>query len=295
MTSRGDPHQAAAKYRQARFLLPPGATELLLIRHGESEPVSLDAPFPLVDGHGDPRLSAEGEQQAERVAVRLAAVRIDAIYVTTLRRTAQTAAPLARTLELTPRVAAGLREVFLGAWEGGLFRMMVAENHPIAERMWAQERWDVIPGAEPTAAFSARVREAVEQLAAAHRGKRLAVFTHGGVIGQVLALASGSRPFAFIGSDNGSISNVVVTGEQWIVRGFNDRAHLEAASAAPDAAAGASPEAAAATALDAAAATAPDAAAGVSPDAAAATAPDAAAGAAPDNPGRRGQRQRPGL
>jgi probable phosphoglycerate mutase len=48
------------------------------------------------------------------------------------------------------------------------------------------------------------------------------------VIGQVLALASGSRPFAFVTADNGSISRIVVSGDRWIVRGFNDTAHLEA-------------------------------------------------------------------
>ncbi len=232
MTFPGDDDKVATEYRQAQFLVPPGAAELLLIRHGESQPAQPQAPFPLVDGHGDPALAPEGREQAERVAARLAALDIDAIYVTTLRRTAQTAAPLARLLGLTPRVAAGLREVHLGAWEGGLFRKMVAEHHPEAERMWAEQRWDVIPGAEPAAAFAARVREAIEQLAAAHPGQRLAAFTHGGVIGQALALASGSRPFAFIGADNASISRLVVSGQQWIVRGFNDTAHLHTRPAA---------------------------------------------------------------
>ena len=211
--------------------MPPDGVELVLVRHGESQPARPDAPFPLVDGHGDPPLATEGRDQAERVAGRLGALHFDAIYVTPLRRTAQTAAPLARVLGITPVVAPGLREVHLGEWEGGLFRKMVAENHPVAERMWAAERWDVIPGAEPAAAFAARVRAAIEQLAAAHPGQRLAVFTHGGVIGQALALASGSRPFAFIGADNGSISRLVVARTRWIIRGFNDTAHLESTAA----------------------------------------------------------------
>jgi probable phosphoglycerate mutase len=54
------------------------------------------------------------------------------------------------------------------------------------------------------------------------------VFTHGGVIGQELALASGSRPFAFVGADNASISRLVIAGDRWIVRSFNDTAHLDA-------------------------------------------------------------------
>jgi len=219
--------QAASSYRQNRFQVPPDAAELLFIRHGESEPALLDAPAPLVDGQSDPGLASEGRAQAELVAARLASAGIDAIYVSTLRRTAETAAPLAARLGLVPRVEAALREVGLGEWEGGLFRKLVSEHHPTAMRMWAEESFEVIPGAEPAAEFAARVRDAVTRLASAHTGQRVAVFTHGGVIGQVLVLASGSRPFAFVTSDNGSISRLVVSGERWIVRGYNDTAHLE--------------------------------------------------------------------
>ncbi|HEX5494211.1 MAG TPA: histidine phosphatase family protein [Mycobacteriales bacterium] len=217
---------AQVEYRQARFQAPPGSTELFLVRHGESVPARPGEPFPLVDGHGDPELGSPGRHQAECVARRLGTERLDAIYVTPLRRTAQTAEPLARLLGLSPRLAPDLREVHLGEWEGGLFRQRVAQGHPVARRMLAEERWDVIPGAEPVEEFAARVRRGVDQLAAGHPDGRLAVFTHGGVIGQVLALASGSRRFAFVGADNGSVSRLVVTGQGWIVRGFNDVTHL---------------------------------------------------------------------
>jgi probable phosphoglycerate mutase len=216
-----------ASYRQNRFPAFPGSTDILLIRHGESEPYVPGTSFPLVDGHGDPELSPEGQEQAERVAHRLVGAGIDAIYVTKLRRTGQTAAPLAARLGLTPLVDTGLREVRLGEWEGGLYRQMVAERHPVAVRAWTEERWDVIPGAERSEEFAARVRAAVERLATAHKNQRLAVFTHGGVIGQVLAAATGSRPFAFISADNASISRIVVVDGRWIIRGFNDTAHLE--------------------------------------------------------------------
>jgi 2,3-bisphosphoglycerate-dependent phosphoglycerate mutase len=199
----------------------------LLVRHGASEAYLDGNLFPLVDGHGDPPLSAEGKEQAELVCMRLAAVGIDAIYVSNLRRTAQTAAPLVERLGLEARVEADLREVYLGEWEGGIFRKMVAEGHPTSLRMAAEERWDVIPGAEPAAHLEDRVRNAIERLAAAHPGQRVAAFTHGGVIGQALALASGSRPFAFLGGENTSISRIVVTPDRWIVRGFNDIAHLD--------------------------------------------------------------------
>lgn len=210
-------------------MAPPGAADLLLVRHGESEWAYPDQPFPLVDGHADPELAPAGRDQAERVAARLAAGRIDAIYTSGLRRTEQTAAPLARRLGLTPGVEPRLREVRLGIWEGGLFRKMVAEHHPIALRMWTEERWDVIPEAEPTEEFAARLQAGIGRLAADHPDQRLAVFVHGGVIGQILALASGSRRFAFLGADNGSISRLVVDEDRWIVCGFNDTAHLDPA------------------------------------------------------------------
>jgi probable phosphoglycerate mutase len=212
--------------RQFRFVRPPGATSILLIRHGESVAARADVPFSLVDGHADPELAPAGRIQAQYVADRLREEPIAAIYVTTLRRTAETAAPLAARLDLEPAVEADLREVHLGEWEGGLFRLRVAEGHPVARRMFAEERWDVIPGAEPAEEFAARVRHALGRLAARHRDQTVAVFTHGGVIGQALAEATRSRPFAFSGADNGSISHLVIADDRWIVRAYNDTAHL---------------------------------------------------------------------
>lgn len=185
-------------------------------------------PFDLVDGHGDPALAPEGRVQAERVAERLADQGIDAIYVTTLRRTVETAAPLAARLGLAPRVERDLREVYLGDWEGGLFRQHTAEGHPLAIRMFTEERWDVIPNAEPQADLTARVHGALARLAAAHPDQRIAVFSHGGVIGEALRIAAGGgRGFAFAGSDNGGISHLVAMGDRWVIRRFNDTSHLQ--------------------------------------------------------------------
>ena len=226
MTTPEESQPGVTGYRQRPFRPPPDAADLLLIRHGESQPAFPDEPFPLVDGHADPELAPGGRRQAQFVADRLADAGIKAIYVTTLRRTVQTAAPLAARLGLTPAVEAGLREVHLGEWESGLYRKMVADRHPIAQQMWERERWDIIPGAEEAGAFAARVGEAITRIAAAHPGQRVAVFTHGGVIGQALALAARSRPFAFVGADNGSISRLVITDQRWMIRLFNDTAHL---------------------------------------------------------------------
>jgi probable phosphoglycerate mutase len=226
VSSVSDHDDTRREFRQHRFSLPPGAADLLLIRHGESAPARPESPFPLVDGRADPPLDPQGRHEAELLADRLASEKIAAIYVTPLRRTAETAAPLAARLGLTPKVEPGLVEVHLGEWEGGVFRMRLAEGHPTALRMYTEQRWDVIPGAEPTAAFQARLRDAVTRIAAAHPDQRVAVVSHGGAIGTILSLATGSRPFAFVGGDNASLTHLVVTPEQWIVRRFNDTGHL---------------------------------------------------------------------
>ena len=214
------------EYRQHRFTRPPGATDLLLIRHGESQPARGDIPFPVHDGHADPPLDPRGHAEGEAVAGRLADQDVTAIYVTTLQRTAQTAAPLARMLGLTPRVEPDLREVFLGEAEGAAFRVRVQEGDPIAQRVFEEERWDVIPGAETMDALARRVRDAIDRIAAAHPDQRVAVFTHGGVIATTVGLATSGRPFAFVGVDNGSITHLVVSDARWTLRRFNDTGHL---------------------------------------------------------------------
>jgi 2,3-bisphosphoglycerate-dependent phosphoglycerate mutase len=215
-------------YHQRQFALPPGATEIILVRHGASAPAVPGQPFPLLDGHGDPPLSPEGEAQAERVAEHLAREDLSALFVTTLRRTHQTAAPLTRLTGLEPVVVPDLREVSLGEWEGGEFRIRMAEGDPVALQAVAEERWEVIPGAETMESLAQRVRAGLEAIVlGVGADVRVAAIVHGGVIGEACRLATDSRPFAFVHSDNGSITRLVVLPDgALLLRSFNDTAHL---------------------------------------------------------------------
>jgi probable phosphoglycerate mutase len=159
---------APRTFSQRPYLGPPGSTELLLVRHGASADSVEGESFELVEGQGDPPLSPVGRHQAEQVALRLAADPIDGVYVSTLRRTSETGAPLVERTGLSPVVDADLREVFLGEWEGGLLRQRAADGDPIFEQLLGEQRWDVVPGAESRAVFGGRLRRAVERIAAAH-------------------------------------------------------------------------------------------------------------------------------
>jgi probable phosphoglycerate mutase len=198
------------------------------VRHAASAPIGPGESFPLLDGHGDPPLAPEGAAQAAAVAERLHGEPIRALFVTPLRRTAQTAVPLAAATGLRPAVIADLREVHLGDWEGGEYRIRLADRDPLAMRALMEERWDVIPGAESMDALAARVGAGLERMLSdiGPGGVGVAVL-HGGVIGELCRQVTGSRPFAFIHADNCSISRVVQfpTGHR-LLRNFNDTAHL---------------------------------------------------------------------
>jgi len=213
-------------FSQRPYAAPPGSTELFLIRHGASADSVEGEAFELVEGQGDPPLSEVGRHQAEQLALRLAREPFDGLYVSTLRRTSQTAAPLVERTGLAPVVEADLREVFLGEWEGGLLRQKAVDRDPLFQQVMKEQRWELVPGAESRAVFGGRLRAAVERIVATHPGGRVLVFSHGAAIGELLAQASGAHPFAFLNVDNASISKLVVAPERWVVRGFNDTAHL---------------------------------------------------------------------
>lgn len=217
------------RYHQRRFALPANATEIILIRHGATAPAVPGAPFDLVDGHGDPPLDPVGEGQAQAVADRLGDEPIERIFVSGLLRTVQTAAPLATRLGIEPGEVPALREIRLGDWEGGVLRIKSADGDPLAIRLFQEERWDVIPGAEPMEEFAARVRAGVDTIVAATTpGTSVAAVVHGGVIGELCHQATRSRPFAFVHAENGSFTRLVVFQDgRWMLRTFNDTSHLD--------------------------------------------------------------------
>jgi probable phosphoglycerate mutase len=214
-------------FEQHPYELPAGATEIVLVRHGASEAAVDGIKFPLVDGHSNPALSEKGHEQARSVAERLAPERPHAIFVSPLRRTQETAAPLEAVSGVAPVVLSELREVFLGEFEGE-FRVRAGRNDPIIQRVFSEQRWDAIPGAESLDSLGARVRSAVEGMVARTGPDATAVaFAHGAVIGELCRQATESRPFAFVHADNGSLSRLVVQADgRWLLRSFNDISHL---------------------------------------------------------------------
>lgn len=220
----------ARGFEQRRYVPPLDSVEVVLVRHGASEAALPGQSFELVEGQGDPALSETGEEQARAVAAVLSREAFAGIFASSLRRAQETAAPLAAATGGEVTVLPDLREVFLGELEGGAYRIKVAEGDPLVAEIARQERWDVIPGAESPEQFSGRLRRAIADIVArVPVGTAAVAFVHGAVIGDLCALATGSRPFAFLNADNCSISSLVVHADAtWLLRSFNETRHLDA-------------------------------------------------------------------
>ena len=188
---------------------------LLLIRHGQTtsnEIGALDTATP-----GAP-LTELGREQAAALPAALAAQSIDAIVVSTLIRTQQTAAPLAAALGLEPSIRAGIREIEAGEFEMKNDRASVM-GYLAAFGSWAEGDFAVrIPGGESGEEAYARFDEVVREFATVDT---LAIVSHGAMIRYWVARASTNIDAAFVG-ENPLSNTAVVTLEgspdtEWVV------------------------------------------------------------------------------
>lgn len=150
-------------------------TTLYLARHGQSEWNHTGR----VTGRLDPALSDKGHQQSEALAECLKTDGgLDAIYVSALRRTAQTAMPASVATGLPLQSMAALDEIGMGELEG----RWRDERDPAAQALWAQwkaQPWAfTVPGGESFADFTARVQAALRTILERERGKRVLVVAH---------------------------------------------------------------------------------------------------------------------
>jgi broad specificity phosphatase PhoE len=154
-------------------------TDLWLVRHGHSE-------------HHHTRqlqwaevpLSAEGNRQAERLAVRMTAVEgVSILYSSPLVRAWETATHIADALGLTPVANPDLREIDFGQ-AGGLTLDEFERRWPELAPQWKDSsdlafQW---PGGESRAGFQGRTVRAMEELVWAHAGERIIVVGHTGTL-----------------------------------------------------------------------------------------------------------------
>lgn len=152
---------------------------LFLARHGQTD-WNATRRF---QGASDVGLSERGRAQAEALGRALRPRRLAAVYVSPLMRARETAA-IAVSGDAVPVVAVdGLRELSLGQWEGRTVDEIRQEDGD-PYLAWLRAPHDCPPpGGEPLDVVAARVRGALDEIAAAHGdADEVLVIAHGGVI-----------------------------------------------------------------------------------------------------------------
>jgi 2,3-bisphosphoglycerate-dependent phosphoglycerate mutase len=213
---------------QRALTAPPGAREVILVRHGSCDPPAADG---LINGRSDPPLNERGRAEAAAVGARLATEPVAAVRISHLRRTAETAAPLVAANGVEPVVDEDLGEIYLGEWEGHGIASRGASGDPELARVFAEQNWGLIPGCEDLGGFAERTRRGIEAAADAGRdGEAVVVVTHAASIAEFLRQITGAEAFAFLHNTNGSVSRVIrMPDHRWILALFNDTSHVHAA------------------------------------------------------------------
>jgi broad specificity phosphatase PhoE len=152
---------------------------LLLARHGQSVWNEVTK----FQGSTDIELSELGRAQAAALGRGLRGHRLSACYVSPQRRAVETAEIALAEARVPLTHVEELRELSLGDWEGcTVDEIKSREGAPYAQ--WVAAPLDCPPpGGEPMPDVCARVRRAIDRIAAQHeRGDDVLIVAHGGVI-----------------------------------------------------------------------------------------------------------------
>lgn len=149
-------------------------TRVSLVRHGESEAAAEDR----FAGEIDVPLSERGREQARKLAQRLAAEPIAAVYSSPLARTKETARIIAAPHTLEVRERAELREISHGRWEGKR-RSEVEALYPEEYGRWDRDPFSFAPeGGETGLAVTARALPCLLEIVETHRGTHVLIASH---------------------------------------------------------------------------------------------------------------------
>ncbi len=200
------------------FRVSQGATELLLIRHGDAE-------HPTAPLEDDPKsydmpLTHRGRRQAKALAQRLRGRAIGTLYASPLRRTRETADIVAAELGIPVNEDARLREIEIaGAGPVAL--------QDLADIAIARGGWSHLTGTESSASIRGRMRESIDAIVAACPQQRVAIVSHAGAINAYVCMLLGLDKDFFFPAGNTSISIVRARDERRLIFCLNDIAHLE--------------------------------------------------------------------
>ncbi|WP_455793919.1 histidine phosphatase family protein [Clostridium butyricum] len=153
-------------------------TTIMLIRHGETEWNILGK----FQGSTDIPLSNEGIRQAFMLKERLKSD-FDYIFSSPLKRAYETAKILCNESGKQVSIAEEIREINFGEWEG-LTVKGIAEKYPEIFNEWRNDKREgkFCGGDMSTLNASIRAKNCIMEIANKHKGKKIVIVAHGGII-----------------------------------------------------------------------------------------------------------------
>lgn len=199
--------------------------DLLLVRH--AQPVRIEALGAAAEAAGpaDPPLTPSGVEAATRTAAWLAVEGVDHIVTSPLRRAVETAAPLAERLGIETEVAPAMGEFDARDASYIPFEEMSRDHEKFTAMVSGD--WTRVDGWADPDAFRRQAVDALEAVVAANPGRRVAVFTHAGIVNVYLGHVLGIERLLWFYPGYASISRVAASREgPRSVVSVNETAHL---------------------------------------------------------------------
>ena len=163
-------------------------TLVLFVRHGQTPTTGKTLPGRAPGLH----LSADGIAQAKVAAERIGAIKkVSAIYASPLERTRETAAPIAKALNLKVKANSGLLECDFGTWTGKqLDKLRKLPEWETVQRSPSTFRF---PKGESFTEMQNRIVNAVDTICKNHPGQTVVCVSHADPIKAALAHATGTH------------------------------------------------------------------------------------------------------
>ena len=205
-------------------LTSPKMTEIIIVRHGETEWNVAE----IFRGRIDIDLNETVIKQAELLAEYLSKIKIDAIYSSPLKRALKTAEIIASYHKLNVNIAPGLIDFNFGNWQG-LSHQEVKDKYKELYRAWINHPEQVkMPAGESLNNVRKRAIGVVNKVIARYTGTVVLVSHR--VVNKVLIcalLGLNNSHFWKIKQDMCGITTFTYENEQFILTKHNDTSYLE--------------------------------------------------------------------
>ena len=136
------------------------ALNLYLLRHGETEASRTGGYV----GFTDVDLTPEGLAMAEAFAEKYKHLPWQAIFASPLKRTVATATPIAKAVGLNIQLRNGLKEMFLGEWEGLSLEEVKARHDKDYNNWMTEPAWNPPTGGETGMQVASRAAMVIAEI-----------------------------------------------------------------------------------------------------------------------------------